>query len=186
MSMVNEHTYLILLLSMATSTTSAPAAAQASMLAVAIPAVSCECTWMGRSGWAFLMAPIRLKEDASVSPSRQFIAEVHIQFGSLGLEETSHVLDTEDVDTLLHELVNEVEVVLESVLGLVGAGNIAAVADDGLDNTTGLLGGVNSEFHLQSYEESTCDLCIEAHTFSTTVVSIVRPNVKNAHTYRNS
>ena len=66
--------------------------------------------------------------------------------GSLGLEQTSHVLETEDVDTLLDELLDEVEVVLESVLGLVGARDIAAVANGGLDDTTGLLCCINAEF----------------------------------------
>ena len=53
----------VYILSIATSTTSAPAAAHASMLAAAMPAVSWEWTWMGRSGWAFLMAPMRLWGD---------------------------------------------------------------------------------------------------------------------------
>ena len=45
---------------MATSTTSAPAAAAANMLAVEIPAVSWEWTWIGRSGYFLRIAPMRL------------------------------------------------------------------------------------------------------------------------------
>mmetsp|Transcript_1370 Transcript_1370/g.4649 ORF Transcript_1370/g.4649 Transcript_1370/m.4649 type:complete len:288 (+) Transcript_1370:889-1752(+) len=43
--------------SVATSTTSAPALAAASMDATPVPAVSCVCTWMGRSGCSLRSAP---------------------------------------------------------------------------------------------------------------------------------
>lgn len=39
------------------------------------------------------------------------------QLGSLGLEDSSHVLDTQDVNAALDELIDEVKVVLERVLG---------------------------------------------------------------------
>ena len=73
---------------------------------------------------------------------------MHLQPGSLGLEESSHVLDTEDVDALMYELVDEVKVVLERVLRLLGAGDIAAVADDSLTDTTGLLCGIDTELQV--------------------------------------
>lgn len=132
---------------------------------------------MGRSGWAFLIAPMRLKEKTSVSLSLHLVVREYIQCGSLGLEETSHVLDTENVDTLLHELVNEVEVVLQGVLGLLGAGDITTVADDGFNNTAGLLGSVDSKFHLEYCEHSICNSFArpsQAHTFSEAHISMIQ------------
>jgi hypothetical protein len=129
-------------LSIATSTTSAPAAAQASMEATEIPAVSCEWTWMGTSGNFLRRAPTRLKrrKRRSISfkfPGRQRLKRErelarkreYAHGSSLGLEETSHVLDGEDMDTAVDELLGEVEVVLERVLraGL-GLGDVAGVA----------------------------------------------------------
>lgn len=66
----------------------------------------------------------------------------------MGLQETSHVLDTEDVDAFSDELVDEAQVVVESVLGLLGIRNVSAVADDGFANTTGLLRSVDTKLHL--------------------------------------
>lgn len=70
------------------------------------------------------------------------------QGGSVGLQETSHILHTKDMDALFHELVNKLEVILQGVLLLVGACNIAAVTNDSLANTTSLLGGIDAESHL--------------------------------------
>lgn len=67
---------------------------------------------------------------------------------SVRLEQTGHILDTEDVDALLDELGNEVQVVLEGVFGLLGAGDIPAVAHDGLDDTTCLLSSVDTQLHV--------------------------------------
>lgn len=64
------------------------------------------------------------------------------------LEETGHVLDGEDVDALLDELVDEVEVVLERVFGLLGVGQVTRVADGSLDDSAGLLGSVDTELHV--------------------------------------
>lgn len=72
----------------------------------------------------------------------------HSQFSSLWLQETSHVLHTEDVDAFVDELVDEVKIVLESIFGLLGAGNISAIANDGLNHSTSLLGGIDTELQL--------------------------------------
>lgn len=66
----------------------------------------------------------------------------------LGLEKTGHVLDAQNVDALVDELIDEVEVVLEGVLCLLRVGNITAVADGGLNDTTSLLRGVDTKAHL--------------------------------------
>ena len=49
------------------------------------------------------------------------------------------------MNTFRDELVDEVHVVLQRVLGLLGVRDIAAVADDGLDDTTRLLRGIDTE-----------------------------------------
>lgn len=66
----------------------------------------------------------------------------------MGLQQTSHVLDTEDVDALSDELVDEAQVVVQSVLGLLGIRDVSAVADDGFANTSSLLRGVDTKLHL--------------------------------------
>ena len=77
---------------------------------------------------------------------------INPQRRGLRLEQASHILDTENVNTLRNELIDKVEVVVEGVLGLLGVGNITAVADDGLADTTGLLRGIDTELQV---------LCIE-------------------------
>jgi hypothetical protein len=72
----------------------------------------------------------------------------HIQSSRFGFQETSHILDTKNVNTLGNELVDKVKVVLEGILGLLGVGNITAVADYSFANTTGFLGSVDTQFHL--------------------------------------
>ena len=67
---------------------------------------------------------------------------------SFGLQKTSHILDTQDVNALIDELLDEVEVILERVLGLLGASDVTTVANNGLDDTSCLLGSVNAEPHL--------------------------------------
>ena len=81
------------------------------------------------------------------SPNSQNHRE-HSHSSSLGLQQTSHVLDAEHVDALSDELIDEVEVVVEGVLGLLGVRDITAVADDGLADTTGLLRGIDTELQL--------------------------------------
>ena len=68
---------------------------------------------------------------------------------SLRLEEASHILNAQNMDTLLDELVDKVEVVLEGVLGLLRVGNITAVANGSLDDTASLLRGIDTKTHLQ-------------------------------------
>lgn len=64
------------------------------------------------------------------------------------LQQASHVLDTEDVDAFSNELVDEAEIVFQSVLGLLGISDVTTVAHDSFANTSSLLGGVNTELHL--------------------------------------
>jgi hypothetical protein len=71
------------------------------------------------------------------------------QFCGLGFQQTGHILDAEYVYAFLHELVHEVEVVLQRVLRLLGAGNVSAVTHDSLDNTTSLLRSVDTQSHLK-------------------------------------
>lgn len=47
------------------------------------------------------------------------------------------MFDIEGIDIVLHEILNEVEVVLKGVLGLLDAGAVADVANNGLNNITG-------------------------------------------------
>lgn len=70
------------------------------------------------------------------------------ELGSLRLEQTGHVLDTKNVDTLADKLVGQVEVVVEGILGSLGVGNISRVTNGTLDDTTGLLGGVDTELQI--------------------------------------
>lgn len=46
----------------------------------------------------------------------------------LRLEQTSHVFHGEDVNSAINELLSKVEVVLQSVLGLLRVGNVSSVA----------------------------------------------------------
>lgn len=66
---------------------------------------------------------------------------------SLGLENTSHILDTKDVDAELNNLVDEREVVLQVVL-LLGVQHVARVADGALNDTSSLLGRIDTESKL--------------------------------------
>lgn len=77
-------------------------------------------------------------------------AEANVHPGCLGFQQASHILDAEDVDTLVDELIDEVEVVLKSVFALLGARNVTAVAYDGLADTTSLLRGVDTELQLSA------------------------------------
>lgn len=70
------------------------------------------------------------------------------QFRCLGLEKASHVLHTEDVDAFLNTLFDEVKVVLEGIFSFLGAGHIAGVANNGLDNTSCFLCGIDAKSHL--------------------------------------
>jgi hypothetical protein len=109
-------------------------------------------------------------KDRSASSSRSNKSEkemVHAHGSSSGLEQTGHVLDTEDVNALLDELVGEVEVILERVLGLLGVGEITRVANGGLDDTSGLLGGIDTKLHvLDVVERAGSDATGEERSFS--------------------
>ena len=94
------------------------------------------------------MAPMSLNY-CSMSKMQENGTQEILHLGSLGLQKTGHILDTEDMDTFLDELVDEVKVVLKGIFGLLGVGDVTAVADDGFADTTGLLGSVNAEFHLK-------------------------------------
>ena len=72
----------------------------------------------------------------------------HQHGSSLGLQQTGHVLDGQDVDSLSDELVDKVEVVLQRVFGLLGVGDITGVAHNGLDDTSSLLGSIDSKLHV--------------------------------------
>lgn len=52
------------------------------------------------------------------------------------------------MDTFLDQLVNQVEVVVQGVLGLLGVGDVTRVTDSTFNNTTCLLGGVDTELHV--------------------------------------
>ncbi len=141
------------LLSMATSTTSAPAAAAAIMLAVEIPAVSCECTWIGISGYLARILPTSLYASKALREGQPGPGgSCDIQLSSLRLEQTGHVLDAQDVNTFSDDLIHEVKVIVEGVLSLGLARDVATVANDSFDHTTGLLSSVNAEFHLQKVQ----------------------------------
>jgi hypothetical protein len=53
------------------------------------------------------------------------------------------------MDSFLHELCDEVEVILQGVFLLPGTGDVSAVADHGFDNTACFLGSIDTEFHLE-------------------------------------
>lgn len=70
------------------------------------------------------------------------------------LQDTGHVLDGQDVDSTVDELLGKVEVVLEVVLGVaLGVGNISRVANSGLDNSSCLLGCIDTESHVLNVVE---------------------------------
>jgi hypothetical protein len=65
--------------SIAQSTASAPARAAASIDATPVPAVSCVCTWMGKSGNSRRIAPISSVAAAGLSrPAMSLIARTWI------------------------------------------------------------------------------------------------------------
>ncbi len=78
----------------------------------------------------------------------------HSHLGSLGLQQTGHVFDTQNVDSFLDQLIDEVEVVFQGILGLCGTGNISAVANDGFTNTAGLLRSIYAKSHLRGASET--------------------------------
>ena len=92
---------------------------------------------------------MRLSGRDDVSSRRSsLLVLADLRSSSSGLEETSHILNSEHVNSLLDELVDQVEVVLEGVLGLLGVGEISRVADGSLDDSSGLLGSVDTELHV--------------------------------------
>ena len=89
-----------------------------------------------------------------------------IQPSSLRLKQTGHILDAQDVNTLGNDLLHEVKVIVEGVLSLFLARNVATVAYDSFDHTTSLLGSINAEFHLRKVQRQLGDDKLGAHTFS--------------------
>lgn len=77
-----------------------------------------------------------------------------LQGSSLWLQETRHVLDAKNVNALGDELLDEIQVVLESVLGLLRTGNVSTVANNSLADTACLLRSVDTQPHLDIIEES--------------------------------
>ncbi len=66
---------------------------------------------------------------------------------SVGLENTSHILDTKNMNVEVHELVDKFEVVLEVVL-LVGVEHVTAEADGTFNNTTSLVDSLDTNLEL--------------------------------------
>ena len=89
---------------------------------------------------------MRVDVDWEIGVSLPNCADEHL--GSLGLEQTGHILDTEDMDTLFDELVDEVEVVLQGVLCPLWVCDVTGIADCAFDDTTGLLGCIDTEFEV--------------------------------------
>lgn len=67
--------------------------------------------------------------------------------GGVGLEDTGHILDTQDVDVESDEPVDKVKVVLEVVL-LLGVEHVTTVADGGLNDATSLVNGLDTNLKL--------------------------------------
>mmetsp|Transcript_42058 Transcript_42058/g.80439 ORF Transcript_42058/g.80439 Transcript_42058/m.80439 type:complete len:782 (-) Transcript_42058:261-2606(-) len=66
----------------------------------------------------------------------------------LGLEQPCHVLDGQEVNVARHQLLRKVEVVVDGVLGLVGVGQVAGVADGGLHHAPGLMHRLDTELEI--------------------------------------
>lgn len=80
---------------------------------------------------------------------RELLADgTNKDLSSLGLEETSHILNGKNVDALIHKLADKVQVVLKVVLAASGVRDISGVADDGLNDTAGRSDSVNSKTHV--------------------------------------
>lgn len=67
--------------------------------------------------------------------------------GGVRLEDTSHILDTQNIDVKLDQLVNQVNVVFEVVL-LVGVQHVSRNAHSTLGNTTSLLNSLDTDLEL--------------------------------------
>lgn len=89
----------------------------------------------------------------SLSSSSRAINE-DLQLGSFRFEKSSHIFDTEHVDAFLNQLVHEIHIVLKGILGLLGIGDVTAVAYNRLADTASLLGGIDAEFHLSEQLKS--------------------------------
>jgi hypothetical protein len=74
----------------------------------------------------------------------------------LGAEDTSHVLDSENVSSHLNDLVGKVEVVLEVVL-LLGVQHVTRVTDGSLNNSSSLLDGADTDSKLLNIVKSVED-----------------------------
>ena len=94
-------------------------------------------------------------------------ARKQLQSRSLRLEKASHIFDTEYVDTLIDELVNEIEIILKSVFRFLRVRNITAVADDCFANTAGLLRSIDAELQLRSSQklQNLSRICKGSHVF---------------------
>ena len=80
-----------------------------------------------------------------VAPQTLFM---YLHFRRLGLQQARHILDAKDMDTLFDQFVREVEVVLQGVFCALRVSYIAGVADCAFDDTTGLLGCVDTELEV--------------------------------------
>ena len=78
-------------------------------------------------------------------------ADEHL--GSLGGKKTGHILDGKRVSAKINELLGKIEVVVKSVLALVGVGNITGVGHGGLNKTTGSGSSLDTELHVLNVVE---------------------------------
>mmetsp|Transcript_25141 Transcript_25141/g.42062 ORF Transcript_25141/g.42062 Transcript_25141/m.42062 type:complete len:238 (-) Transcript_25141:1913-2626(-) len=72
----------------------------------------------------------------------------HQHPGSLGFEQARHVLDGKEVNVTRHELSDEVDVVVQVVLGARGIRHVTGVADGGLDHAPGLVHRLDAELEV--------------------------------------
>jgi hypothetical protein len=75
---------------------------------------------------------------------------------SLRLEDTSHILDTQDMSSQRHDLVDQAKVVLKVVF-LVGVEHISRVTDSSLNDTTSSLDGLDTNLELVNVIQSVKD-----------------------------
>jgi hypothetical protein len=94
------------------------------------------------------MAPINLKK--FVESYATELKGGHSQSCRLGLEQSGHIFDTKDMNSLGDELIDKIQVVFQSILGFFRVGDVTAVADYSFANATSLLRGIYTEFHLET------------------------------------
>jgi len=74
---------------------------------------------------------------------------VTVHLGSLRFQQTRHVFDPQHVDPLFDELVDEVQVVLECILGFLGVRDITGVTDGCFNNTARPFRRIDTKPHLR-------------------------------------